>query len=846
VATYVENTAEGGTDGTTVTAANSGGASGQAFSSVTIGSGATVKFSAAAAYTGSLGYLMGTTAAVGFSMRCLNTPASAPVEKLRFYRRLTGYPTSTMQHIQFVNGSSSAFGYIHLLTTGQMRIIDANNATVWTSSASVPLNTWVRTEVNIAPGTSSTTGAINFLWAVGDGPPDAGNTFTGTGLNFGTTASVLYLSIGKISGAGTIANLNTDNYAWDGSSSDISTFLGPVQTSTAASASGAIGLGGAATPAAAGQVSGGISLGGAATGRAPVVMPTGMGFNWPNTVVTYVNGWDQQSTTYANRARPFQVAAANGVKVMRTFFGTVDSITKVKSSDGPTASAAWAGLQEILDTAAANGVKMILSNYLTLETIQALAGTTYANWAAAQVDITTPGSAAWNGLQWWISQCMTRFANHAGVFSWEVTNEPNYMLGMDSGAITVDAGVNFLDVMQQYLRTNGAKAIGTGGRYLYTKANVTDAQAIIGTRAVDYLDDHFYTEATAAQHLAEMDTWVARVRGLLSRPNLPVLAGEYGSNPQQFFNDITDGLKARGWTPVVWGYDSYDSHEFNESTDTYVLTRIGQYNSNSAPGTATGGITLGGASTGSASSSALGSVTLGGAATAQARSTSVGSVTLGGSGISSGSAVAAGSVTLAGNATATQPSSSVTGGVTLGGTATARASTSASGAISLGGTATGRAATSATGALSFGGTAAARAAVTTSGVITLAGLAASAASTAAQGLIALSGVANARAAVAATGTVTFDGQATAGALIIPSHSYVTASVTQNNGTATLATNGIGTVVVAAVAPATVLVTTAKATAVLATNGTATAALAGTGKATATVTQPSGLTTVQTN
>ena len=305
----------------------------------------------------------------------------------------------------------------------------------------------------------------------------------------------------------------------------------------------------------------------------------GMGYNWPNAVVTYVNHWDQQSTTYANRAKPFTTAKANGVKVMRTFFGTVDSISRTKSTDVVTRDSAWAGLAELLDTAAANGVRLMLSNYLTQETIQALSGTTYADWPTARRAVTSPGSTAWNGLQSWIAECMTRFANHAGVYSWEVANEPNYMLGIDDGSITRAAGVAFLDHFQSYIKTQGGQRVGSGGRVLFDKSQLTDSEVIAATQDLDYLDDHWYpiNGDTAATHLAAMDAWVARVKTLLGR-EMPVVIGEYGTDPQTYFDAVTTGVRQRGWTPITWGYDAYDIHIFNETDKPYVLSRITQEN----------------------------------------------------------------------------------------------------------------------------------------------------------------------------------------------------------------------------------------------------------------------------
>ncbi len=59
----------------------------------------------------------------------------------------------------------------------------------------------------------------------------------------------------------------------------------------------------------------------------------------------------------------------------------------------------FARIQQLLDDAAAAHVKITVSNYLTQETVAALAGHPYSSWAAAQQDLTTrplgPCGARW-------------------------------------------------------------------------------------------------------------------------------------------------------------------------------------------------------------------------------------------------------------------------------------------------------------------------------------------------------------------------------------------------------------------------------------------------------------------
>jgi len=294
-----------------------------------------------------------------------------------------------------------------------------------------------------------------------------------------------------------------------------------------------------------------------------------VGFNWPNAAKVYMNHWDQQSVTYKDRSMPFRVASANGVPVMRVFTGIEDSIAKAKASPETT----FADFKNMLDDAQANNVKLVLTNYLTKEAIESLAGHPYAAWTDAERDLATPGSAPWRGFENWITQTAGRFGSHPAAYSWEVTNEAGWMLGMDNGTITADAGVAFLDHFQSLLKTSGAKRVNAGGQTFFDPSRLTDNQVKVATRNVDILDHHLYPEAGDAQKQLDMfSTYVTRVKSL--GRDIPAMLGEYGTNPTPFFDHVTaEGLK-QGWMLLPWGFDSWDNHKFNDSSDSAVLNKI--------------------------------------------------------------------------------------------------------------------------------------------------------------------------------------------------------------------------------------------------------------------------------
>jgi hypothetical protein len=319
----------------------------------------------------------------------------------------------------------------------------------------------------------------------------------------------------------------------------------------------------------------------------------GMGFNWPNAIVTYVNQWDQQSTTYVNRTKPFTFAQSRGSSRMRTFIGTIDAVNGFKGlNSAATATQTWTRINEMYTDANTRGVKLIGSNYLTQETIQALAGTTYASWSAARAALVTPNSAAWNGLKAWIDALAANgILNHAGAYSWEVVNEPNYMLGVDDGSVTRAAAASFIDFFNAYYKTKGAPRTNLGGRFLYDQSQVTNAEITTLFANCDWNDDHCYplSGTNAEFHIAALDTWSARVNSVTGR-TVPMMVGEYGSNSDniygttidpnntEFFTRMTDACVSRGWYPVTWGYDAWDIHIFNESTKLYVGTKIDAVN----------------------------------------------------------------------------------------------------------------------------------------------------------------------------------------------------------------------------------------------------------------------------
>lgn len=349
-------------------------------------------------------------------------------------------------------------------------------------------------------------------------------------------------------------------------------------TSTTAPAAGSAASSAATSTTASAAGSAASSAAASAPAAAPAAAVAGIdtavvGFNWPNAVAVYVNHWDQQTVTHADRSRPFRVAAAHGATIMRTFLGTVDSFRATRSPDPVVREAAWRDLRALLDDAAAQGVRLILSNYLTEEAVEALAGRQYRSWPEARRALVTAGSPPWLAFRQWMDEATTRFAGHPAALSWEVMNEPGWMLGIDDGTVGHDAAAVFLDTFQGRYQRAGV-TVNAGGRPKYDTTLLSDAQVRLMTRHVDVLDDHLYPEGGSAEAMLDaVGAYRDRVLRLTGRA-LPVVLGEIGTQPESFFTAVMAGAEERGFGRVVWGFDAYDDNAFSDVAREHVLQTI--------------------------------------------------------------------------------------------------------------------------------------------------------------------------------------------------------------------------------------------------------------------------------
>ncbi|WP_372728979.1 hypothetical protein, partial [Nocardioides sp.] len=217
------NSAEGGTNGVTVTTANSGGASGDAWDSMYVPSGQSITFASAAAQKGTLGYRMvyGSASGVGANVRW--TLTGWPQLRARWYMRFSAYPTGMASFCYVTNaGNADAIAWLRMDASGKFIVQgDWNDVDLFRSAAAIPLNTWIRVELAMVPGTTISNGVIKFAYATADAAPT--ETYSNTSANLDVYGNLGRLYVGKVDGPWN-ATVDFDDLAAD--DADVATFIG--------------------------------------------------------------------------------------------------------------------------------------------------------------------------------------------------------------------------------------------------------------------------------------------------------------------------------------------------------------------------------------------------------------------------------------------------------------------------------------------------------------------------------------------------------------------------------------------------------------------------------------------
>lgn len=203
-------TAEGGTESATVTTGNSGGASGDAWDAVTIGANATAIYDASTVPVGkrSLQLATGASSVTAFTQWLARIAqrwaAGMTTHYGRTYFRIAAIPGADRTFVELLaaDGTTNR-GNIRIRSTGTLRIRDAANATVTTTTTVLSINTTYRVEWRLD---GSITGAWQLQLFLGNSAV-ALESLSGTA-NFGGVIGAA--NFGYVAAAASLASLWLD------------------------------------------------------------------------------------------------------------------------------------------------------------------------------------------------------------------------------------------------------------------------------------------------------------------------------------------------------------------------------------------------------------------------------------------------------------------------------------------------------------------------------------------------------------------------------------------------------------------------------------------------------------
>lgn len=199
--TLKKNSAEGGVNTTAVTALNSGGASGDAFTAVAAGVTNGIIFTNAQRRAGSLAYRMTTATADAIACTFDMADTAAATFTSRFYFYLAAFPSATVQGpVGIRSAANASIGRLNMSATGQIQVVlGTANTTSTLTTTTLALNTWYRFEVyGTGMGTASASMTADVYVGENTGTPYMTTGLTGQN----TTATVGTVRYGKIGAAG--------------------------------------------------------------------------------------------------------------------------------------------------------------------------------------------------------------------------------------------------------------------------------------------------------------------------------------------------------------------------------------------------------------------------------------------------------------------------------------------------------------------------------------------------------------------------------------------------------------------------------------------------------------------
>ena len=197
----VTNSFEGLTLGATISAANSGGASGTAFDAVNIGSGGALTAASGAAHGALCASLEDTSAATTDLVWTSAGPFGAQTSiYYRMYIQISANPGNSSLRLFNVTTGGGSITTFFLNTSGKVEVTYSSSGTLFViSTAAVPIGSWFRIEGFVIVSTSvGQVGFSLFTSGMDNVPPDETHTSAAT-LNIGTLSGTTSYNFGDSS-----------------------------------------------------------------------------------------------------------------------------------------------------------------------------------------------------------------------------------------------------------------------------------------------------------------------------------------------------------------------------------------------------------------------------------------------------------------------------------------------------------------------------------------------------------------------------------------------------------------------------------------------------------------------
>jgi hypothetical protein len=195
---------EGGTNGATITAANSGGGSANKFTAVSC-TGGSATYSTAAAH-GLLGVTLASSSPCYLQWSGASVPSTSNSYG-RLYLNRSANPGATQVLVKMGDASFVRDAQINIGTNGRLQLIDSANVKQVTFTNAIPLNSWVRIEWHLV---NAATGSLQVSMYLGDSLTPI-ETETASGINTGTVLGSL--QVGSVI-AGAVGSTSLDDLAY--------------------------------------------------------------------------------------------------------------------------------------------------------------------------------------------------------------------------------------------------------------------------------------------------------------------------------------------------------------------------------------------------------------------------------------------------------------------------------------------------------------------------------------------------------------------------------------------------------------------------------------------------------